>query len=142
METKYRESSKAIIFNPETKKYLVFEELHNPYVNFKYSAIGGGIDEGESPDQALIREFEEETGISRERITKKVYLGKSIYGWVFKPDNYNLKQTSYNYYMEIDSDFAAFEADSCIARWLDYKELPQNFLFSNFQSLLDGEYQS
>ncbi len=142
--TEYKEviGAHAIIFNPETKKYLVFEEVGNPYAWDKYSFIGGKSDLGENAETTLLREFEEESGIKKSEITKINYLGSVIQGFVMKPKMINYKYFHEIYYLETSSTIEGFEADQCVSRWLSIQEILAemgswgNWLLKNYKSLM------
>jgi 8-oxo-dGTP pyrophosphatase MutT (NUDIX family) len=54
-----RQAVRAIIVRDD--KLLVMQR--NKFGNIYYTLIGGGIDEGETPKQAVVREVAEETGL-------------------------------------------------------------------------------
>lgn len=65
----YRVTAKAIIFN--SKEHILMVE----YDAGGWGLPGGGIEHGESPQKALIRECQEELGVSLESVgTRPVYI--------------------------------------------------------------------
>jgi 8-oxo-dGTP pyrophosphatase MutT (NUDIX family) len=73
-----RKVARAFIYDPQQQAFLVAE---GALLSFEYHLPGGGIDRGESPEQALRRELEEELNIRSEDITSLTYLHKA-YGTV------------------------------------------------------------
>ncbi|MFF2531257.1 NUDIX domain-containing protein [Brevibacillus sp. NPDC058079] len=53
----------AVIFNPTMEETLLLHRNREPYANM-LNGIGGKIEEGETPNEAFLREMQEETGIS------------------------------------------------------------------------------
>jgi len=88
---RHREASRAVLFDENGQIPLMFVSRHN-----YYKLPGGGIDEGESREQALIREIKEEVG-SEIEITGEI-------GQIIEHrSEYNLKQISYCYIGKIIS---------------------------------------
>ena len=56
-----RQSIEAWIYHPEDRKILLLE-VENETVSF-WQPITGGIESGESPEEACLREIKEETGL-------------------------------------------------------------------------------
>jgi len=65
-ETVVKENVHAIVFDPKEKKYLI---LRNKEHNWDTVVIGG-IEKGESPTEAAIREIKEETGYTNLKYIK------------------------------------------------------------------------
>lgn len=53
----------GFMFNPDRDKVLLIQKLGPKWQNGKYNGVGGKIELGEEPIDAMIREFEEEAGI-------------------------------------------------------------------------------
>lgn len=66
IETIFRRSIVAVIKNPDNNKYLCVNALNH----FCKSFVMGGIENDETPEQATIREVEEETGYYDIKITR------------------------------------------------------------------------
>ncbi|OIO20119.1 MAG: leucine--tRNA ligase [Candidatus Magasanikbacteria bacterium CG1_02_32_51] len=67
VETLNRRTVTCILENPKTNKFLVIKEKDNNVL------VGGGVDEGETPEEAMIREVQEETGYTNVEIYKKLF---------------------------------------------------------------------
>lgn len=61
------EGSTAIIFNDDLDQILLLKRRDTPV----WTLVGGGIEPGESPEETVTREVEEETGL-RVKIVRKV----------------------------------------------------------------------
>jgi len=60
----------AVIVNNDNKILLLKRGEKAPWMPNKWSLIGGGIDKGETPQHAVEREIEEETGLELKKFTK------------------------------------------------------------------------
>jgi len=72
-EKKKKEKSKnsvAVIVNNDNKILLLKRGEKAPWMPSKWSLVGGGIEKGETPQQAVEREIEEETGLEVKKFTK------------------------------------------------------------------------
>jgi len=72
-EKKKKEKSKnsvAVIVNNDNKILLLKRGEKAPWMSSKWSLVGGGIEKGETPQQAVEREIEEETGLEVKKFTK------------------------------------------------------------------------
>ena len=56
----------GFLFNKEGDQVALIEKLRPEWQKFKLNGIGGHIEEGETPDEAMSREFREETGVELE----------------------------------------------------------------------------
>lgn len=54
----------GFLFSPDLENVVLIEKQKPDWQKGKYNAIGGKIEKGETPEQAMIREFEEETSLS------------------------------------------------------------------------------
>ncbi len=59
MHSTFHISCKAVIYNPQHTKVLIPE-----YQPQKYGLLGGHMEEGETPDEAMRREVKEEIGVN------------------------------------------------------------------------------
>lgn len=67
-ETIFRNAIIAVVKNPKTDKYLCLKWKKQPWVTF----VMGGIEDGETPEQAAIREIIEETGYKNFKFVKNL----------------------------------------------------------------------
>ena len=61
-----RKSGVGIVVVTKDKKILLHKEYRYPIQDYSWEIQGGGIDEGETLEEAAVRELEEETGIKVE----------------------------------------------------------------------------
>ncbi|RCS27442.1 NUDIX domain-containing protein [Polaribacter sp. WD7] len=65
-----------LLYNLETKKVILSKQFRMPVFvagvsnGFSIEVVGGALDEGESPEDCVIRETEEEVGYKIDKITK------------------------------------------------------------------------
>jgi len=72
-EAKKKEKDKnavAVIVNNDNKILLLKRGAKAPWMPNKWSLVGGGVEKGENPQQAVEREIEEETGLEAKKFTK------------------------------------------------------------------------
>ena len=72
-EKKKKEKDKnavAVIVNKDNKILLLKRGEGAPWMPNKWALVGGGIEKGETPQQAVEREIEEETGLELKKFTK------------------------------------------------------------------------
>lgn len=69
-----RKSGVGIVVITKDKKVLLHREYRYPIKDYSWEIQGGGIDDGETVEQAAVRELEEETGIQMNESELK-YLG-------------------------------------------------------------------
>ncbi len=61
------EAATIVVRNSETAKFLLMKRADSKkMMPGKWEFPGGGIDEGETPEEAALRELEEETGLKAE----------------------------------------------------------------------------
>lgn len=56
-------------------RVLMIKELHVG----RWELPGGGVDKGESDEEALLREVKEETGLTAKKVVKQIHSDKSYY---------------------------------------------------------------
>jgi 8-oxo-dGTP pyrophosphatase MutT (NUDIX family) len=113
--TVFREAVRGIIL--DGRKLLM---IYSP-VNGDYKFPGGGVDDGETYEQALIREIKEETGAMVASIDKE--FGNIIeYALPLEQDYDVFKMTSYYYLCKIGSEFGGQNLDQ-YEKDLDFKPI-------------------
>ena len=65
-----QKNSVAVIVNNDNKILLLKRGAKAPWMPNKWALVGGGLDKGETPQQAVEREIEEETGLELKKFTK------------------------------------------------------------------------
>jgi 8-oxo-dGTP pyrophosphatase MutT (NUDIX family) len=112
-------------------------------VNRDYKFPGGGIQEGETHAQALVREIQEECGIAEVKIGQA--LGKVIeYDFAVEPDYETFCMTSYYYLCQAERFFGTLKLDDYEMElgfhpiWVDIKHA----IRSNQLALLDEHEDS
>ena len=112
-------------------------------VNGDFKFPGGGIQEGESHVQALVREIQEECGIAEVVIGQA--LGKVIeYDFAVEPDFETFRMTSYYYLCQAERGFGALMLDDYEMElgfhpvWVDI----QHAIRANRLALLDENVDS
>lgn len=108
-------------------KVLLIKKGRGPHTG-KWDFPGGSIEFGEEPYQTLIREFEEETGISALTGTIKTTLSYTLI-WPFKADKleemhhigiiYDVKLVDDTFNLRTDGD----GQDSLGAKWIPMRDL-------------------
>ena len=94
-----RETARAIVLKGE-KILLLYTARYDDY-----SLPGGGINTGESIEEGLIRELQEETGAQNIKIKKPLGLYEELRPW-YKDDFECIHIKSYCYYCDIDEQLA------------------------------------
>ncbi|WP_448547668.1 NUDIX hydrolase [Thalassotalea fusca] len=100
-----RKATRAIVLNGEDI-LLLFTERYNDY-----SLPGGGIDQGESHIDGLIRELKEETGAQNIRNIKAFGLYEEFRPW-YKKDYDIVHMESYCYQCDIDETLLSPKLES------------------------------
>jgi leucyl-tRNA synthetase/predicted alpha/beta hydrolase family esterase len=91
----------AIIYRPRTDEYLVLETS-----DARHTFVGGGVDEGETPEQAMIREIQEETGYQNPTLISVVI--PALYGRGYKPrKDVNCFDWDKSFYLELRDETQA-----------------------------------
>ena len=94
-----RETARAVVLKGE-KILLLYTARYDDY-----SLPGGGIVTGESIEEGLIRELQEETGAQNIKIKKPLGLYEELRPW-YKDDFECIHIKSYCYYCDIDEQLA------------------------------------
>ncbi len=138
-----RVGAHGIVYNPKTKKLLFpkidFNSLRNiSQTHAEYHLIGGKLEQGEAPQQALLREFEEETGISKEEITKLDFVGRIFLGFNLYKDNQlqNVRLESNLFYVETESEKEGVCVDYQTTQWVDLEDI-RSKIIDGFEEIIE-----
>ena len=117
----------GILFKENNTKVLLIQRRDTPV----WVLPGGGIDPGEEPETAIIREFFEETGL---RVQVKRLVGH------YTPQN---KLASETYFFECtptgESSFASSHSDETLhCQFFDIEHLPHPFFFLHEEWIKDA----
>lgn len=66
----------GFMFNPSMTQVALIRKNRPPWQAGKLNAVGGKVEPGEDPLRAMVREFEEETGVHHENWEPTVILSK------------------------------------------------------------------
>ena len=124
-----------IVFRPEIfgAKCVIKSEgkilmIRASYGRGKWTFPGGTIEKGESPEQAVIREVEEEVGL---KISQPRYLGNFLSTWEHARD------TIHCFSAEADTDILKVDLKEVrIAQWFSLGKLPEP-IGRNAQTILE-----
>lgn len=129
----YRGSVHAIIYNRKIDKYLVIQDPTHLRSDKNYYFVGGRAKGDETPKEALIREMQEETGLTYDDTSKMFYYGKIKQTYYLRaskgfPEK-NRIQISDIYYVETDSELDGYqEIPEVNSKWVSWIELENNLL--------------
>lgn len=73
----------GFLFSPDFENVVLIEKNKPAWQKGKYNGIGGKIEEGETPGEAMRREFEEEAGLSIDDWLYLCKIGTSEYEVIF-----------------------------------------------------------
>ena len=116
-----RLTSRAIAFSG-SKILLMYTARYDDY-----SLPGGGIDEGETIEQGLIRELQEETGAQNIKVLGEFGLYEEFRPW-YKDDFDVINIKSYCYFCSIDAQLGQSQLEhyeqqnGMVAKWVDIHE--------------------
>ena len=103
---------KVIIFNPENKILMV----RLTYYPNTWTFVGGGVNKNEQPEDAILRECEEEVGIKLDNVE---FVKTLDFNHEYKKD------TLFIYKARVSNfDFQIDRKEVAEARWFDLSDLP------------------
>jgi putative (di)nucleoside polyphosphate hydrolase len=141
----YRNKSSAVIIDGENNFLLV--QLHS-YNDDNWNFCGGGIEEGEDEQQALLRELEEELGINDFEIVKKSNYSKQYDwpDWMIAGDIEKGKKNIYRGQEEAyflvkftgNKDEIKIKPDELrAAKWIKYEQLEDHLNFDRHKNIVE-----
>jgi 8-oxo-dGTP pyrophosphatase MutT (NUDIX family) len=83
----------------------------------RWNGPGGKVKEGETPEQATIREVEEETGYKPANL---INLGYIEFIWLAKPENNQVCHI----FLSTEFSGEMKESDECLPQWWDIDKIP------------------
>lgn len=131
IHVKHRETARVLLVSPE-KTFLLLKTHFDPEVGLppRWLTPGGGIDEGESPETAAIRELREETGllIETKQLGKPILVTSGRWDWVDGISFHTYKDTIFEFQTaEFKPDTSGFTQDEyrdvLEYRWWGLKDL-------------------
>lgn len=98
---------------------------HAPAVHHKWQLIGGGVEFGEQPEQALAREFQEETQLSLEILSPQPIVKTSIWKSSLIPGSIDTHATLLAYVVKVHPEQPDWSNDpeTADARWWSFDEI-------------------
>ncbi len=134
----YRQSTSAVILNKNEQMLIVQK---NSFKNNEWDIPGGGIEDGEKPELAIIRELSEELGNSKFEVIKVSRL-KDSYEW---PDEYINQRIKNNKpifrgqeriqflvrFTGEEGEIKIQEEEIRVAKWVFLNELSSFLIFPN-----------
>lgn len=141
----YRKKSSAVIVDDENNFLLV--QLHS-YNEDNWNFCGGGIEEGEDEEKALLRELEEELGTNDLEIIKKSDYKKQYDwpDWMIAGDIEKGKKNIYrgqeeSYFLVKftgdKDDMNIQEEELRAVKWVTYDELKDHLTFDRHKNIVE-----
>ncbi|MDQ4019344.1 MAG: NUDIX domain-containing protein [Actinomycetota bacterium] len=75
-----RDAARALVLDPDDRVLLV-RYVHPDTGEEFWTTPGGGIDPGEEPDDALVRELREETGLEDVELGPVIWTRREVFPW-------------------------------------------------------------
>lgn len=115
LHVKHRETSRVLLHSPQ-KTFLLLKTHFDPEVGLppRWLTPGGGIDAGESPKTAAIRELAEETGLSlsQEALNEPVLVTSGRWDWSDGKSFHTYTDTIFEFEIEeFEPDTSGFTPD-------------------------------
>lgn len=89
----------------------------------KYNGVGGKLEEGETPEEAMIRETEEEIKVTPTKFEK---VGLIEFDELYKEEKVNL---TFHLYFVYEWEGSPTETEEMSPKWFDIKEIPYDEMF-------------
>lgn len=132
-----RECATAILYNKEGK-YLVAK-----FRTGMYGFVGGGVDEGENKEQAILREVAEETGYTKLEIKKVLFADFFLHGYHTRKEN-DYFESDAVYVIEVDDsvrqDVAQEELDEQTVEWVERNKVAELLHNDHHHSFMWEQY--
>jgi len=83
---KVRYSVQVVIIDEKNKRFLLIKQFDKRKKRYLWRLVKGGIEKGETEEQAVKREIQEEVGLEDTKIIDKIH----NYEYIFPPKKFSL----------------------------------------------------